>query len=255
MSYRVEVLLSHVLQATLYTSAFTSPGLGVEPLRLVIAQPEDDAADEEAPGEDGLGEDDLGEDDLGEDEGGEDASDDSSGDDPPTAESDAPPPGDPTADASGKTRARDRVLVVQPGGTFMPSFGLYGPGVRIGGWFQRWIGGFMVGGGPLLHYSYTFGGGTTFGNLTVNGDFIIGGGKFQKFAVYGHLTAGLGVAHASSGSVSAIGPGARLMFGAGGYGHITKRISLGALVDAGFTSNGLAVGVDAFLTLGFHFPK
>ena len=171
------------------------------------------------------------------------------------------PPADPSAapeDSGGKRKNKEWNLQIQAGGEFFVSgqFLAKGASFRFGAWKQLWIRGFMVGGGPFLHYSILVdpAASDTVGLLTFNGDFIIGGGKYQKFAVFFHATAGLGIGHVSdNGGDTIIVPIGRPLAGVGGYGHITERISIGGLVDFGYYV--VAVGVDAMITLGFHFGK
>ena len=82
-----------------------------------------------------------------------------------------------------------------------------GPALRFGGWITRWFGNFMIGGGPVLNYSLLFD--PKYGDrvhlATINGDLIIGGGKYRKVAGFGHIVLGGGllfVAAAPSGCMS-----------------------------------------------------
>ncbi len=88
--------------------------------------------------------------------------------------------------------------------------------------------------------------------LTFNGDFVIGGGTFEKFAVYAHLMLGIGVANVYDGEKDKKFwlPWGRIVGGVGGWIHITPGFSLGALVDLGFP--GI---IDAFFMIGFHVGK
>ena len=84
--------------------------------------------------------------------------------------------------------------------------------------------------------------------------FVVGGGKADKFAVYAHMTVGLGVIAAKDGATgtSLVLPGIHAAAGIGAHGYLTRRLSLGTLIDFGYMGG---LGVDAFLTLGLHFGK
>src|SRR5690606_4259776 len=115
-----------------------------------------------------------------------------------------------------------------------------GGGFRFGGHAIKWAGAkgrFLVGGGPILQYSYLKDRDydDAIHLVTVNGDLLLGGGK-QRWGIYWHLTAGLGYLSAfdaqSGAKISTVG--ARAATGVGGYGKINDRFSLGALVDVGW---------------------
>jgi hypothetical protein len=115
----------------------------------------------------------------------------------------------------------------------------------------------MVGGGPALHYTYLVDNTPAEDKLqllTVNGDFVIGGGIPDKIAGYAHLTAGLGVMYGEDGETGTriLWPGIRGAAGGGLHGFVHRMVSLGALVDFGWYGG---LGVDAFLTVGIHFKK
>ena len=136
-------------------------------------------------------------------------------------------------------------------------FGAYGPALRFGGWASRWIGNFMVGGGPVLHYSYLTESGPAKDHLqlfTLQGDLLLGGGRYEKFAIYGHVTLGGGIMSAKDGAsgISLTLPGVRLAAGVGGHGYITPRFSLGALADFGYLGG---LGVDLLITANVHFGR
>ncbi len=246
------MIAAQLLQSVLLAAPSPIASVGLPPLTLRLAQPEDDADTSDTFEEPGADPDE--DDDLGEEAPDEEAS---AGD-----SSDAPPPGDPSAAPppadTGKRKHKEWNLQLQPGGEFLiaGTYNAYGPAFRFAAWKQGWRGGFMVGGGPALHYGYMVDPAAQdrLGILTLNGDFIIGGGNYEKFAVFFHATFGLGLLHASDGATdtSFLLPGFRATAGVGGYGKITERISIGALVDFGYYT---AIGIDAMITLGFHFGK
>lgn len=145
-----------------------------------------------------------------------------------------------------------------PGASFVfgQGYRAIGGGLRVNAWNHAWRGNFLVGGGPSIHYNYIadrvnedvvhLG--------TANGDFIVGGGRPDRVAAYFHVTAGLGVIAVRDGATGlhVVSLGARAGGGAGLYGHVTKRVTLGFLVDAGWMGG---LGLDTFLTLGFQFEK
>ncbi len=223
------------------------------PLALRAAQPEEGADTSDTFEEPGV------EPDAPPEELGDEPADAETGE---TDSSAAPPPGDPSAAPppaeTSKRKHKEWNLQLQPGGEFLVAgtYTAYGPAFRFAAWKQGWRGGFMVGGGPALHYGYMIDPAVQdrLGILTFNGDFIIGGGSYEKFAVFFHATLGLGLLHASDGATdtSFLLPGFRATAGVGGYGKVTERISIGALVDFGYYG---AIGIDAMITLGFHFGK
>lgn len=149
-------------------------------------------------------------------------------------------------------------VLIAPGGTYIKGQGWTagGPLFRLNAWVHGWRGKFLIGGGPSLHYSLLLDRDQDdqIHFFTVNGDMIIGGGMPGKFAVYGHLTLGLGVLRAHDGAtdLTLTLPGGRAGAGLGGHGYITPRISLGALVDFGYLGG---LGVDAMAVLGIHFGR
>lgn len=172
---------------------------------------------------------------------------------------DAAPPAD-AQTAKEPERYNQWHLLIAPGVGYVRgprnAYSAIGPSLRFGAWKLAWRRNFMIGGGPSLVYSYLFDklGQDRLHFLTVNGDFVVGGGKAGKFAVYAHMTAGLGVIAAKDGATgtSLVLPGVRAAAGVGAHGYITQRLSLGTLVDFGYMGG---LGVDAFLTLGLHFGK
>ncbi len=172
----------------------------------------------------------------------------------------------PEAAESGKLRTKEWQLQIAPGGEFFvfPWFGLDtgngliagGPTAKLSAHRIGWYGSFMVGGGPSLHYSFlkeTKEPPDRLHWFTLNGDFLIGGGRYQKFAVYGHVMLGGGVFSgydADTDTKIKVLPAVRALVGVGGYGHITPRVSLGLLVDFGLPGT-----IDTLLTANFHFGK
>jgi hypothetical protein len=170
------------------------------------------------------------------------------------------------ASDDGKVRTKEWQLKVAPGAEFFvfpwvtgpadnPLIAA-GPAAKLSAHRIGWYGGFMVGGGPSLHYSFmkeTKDPPDRLHWLTLNGDFIIGGGRYEKFAVYGHLMLGAGIFSGYDAETDAklkVLPTGRALVGVGGYGHITKRVSLGLLADFGFPGT-----IDALITATFHFGK
>lgn len=183
------------------------------------------------------------------------------------AEGPAPDAADATYTAdTGKLRTKEWQLQLAPGAELFvfPWFGVQGnngliaagPALKFSALRLGWYGGFMVGGGPSLHYGFmkeTKDPPDRLHWLTLNGDFMVGGGKYQKFAVYAHLMLGAGIFSgydADTDTKLKVLPAARALVGVGGYGHITPRVSLGVLVDFGLPGT-----VDALVTAGFHFGK
>ncbi len=172
----------------------------------------------------------------------------------PAKPADAPPP------EAAPTRYSQWHLLIAPGFGYVRgprnAYSALGPSLRFGAWKLAWRKGFMIGGGPSIVYTYLFDklGQDRLHFFTVNGDFVVGGGKADKFAIYAHLTLGGGVIAAKDGATgtSLILPGIRAAAGVGAHGYITKRLSIGALADFGYLGG---LGVDAFVTLGVHFGK
>lgn len=172
----------------------------------------------------------------------------------------APPPSTEVADAEEPGRRREGpefLLHVGAGANLIVGrFKAYGPSLRLGAWGSSWFGHFMIGGGATLHYSYLIDK-VAQDNLhffTLQGDMALGGGTYEKFAIYTHLTLGGGVLAAKDGATgtSFIVPGIRAAAGVGGYGYITPRFSLGALVDFGYFGT---LGLDVLLTANVHFGR
>jgi hypothetical protein len=135
-------------------------------------------------------------------------------------------------------------------------FQAYGPSLRLGAWGSSWRNHFMIGGGAVVHYSYLVDkpNQDNLHYFTFGGDMAIGGGTYEKFAVYAHLTFGGGILAAKDGATntSLLVPGIRAAAGVGGYGYITPRFSLGALVDFGYFGT---LGLDVLLTANVHFGR
>lgn len=132
----------------------------------------------------------------------------------------------------------------------------YGAGARFNMWNRAWRANLLIGGGASLHYTYLRDarGPDHLHLMTVNGDMIVGGGVPDRVAAYGHLAFGLGVIgkkDAATGQVL-LGLGARALAGFGIYGFVAPRVTLGVLVDAGWF---FGLGVDGFVTIGFHLGK
>ncbi|MFV8755467.1 hypothetical protein ACNOYE_33380 [Nannocystaceae bacterium ST9] len=150
------------------------------------------------------------------------------------------------------------LLHVAPGANLIVGrFTAYGPSFRLGAWGSSWFGHFMIGGGATLHYSYLLEPKPADDHLhffTLQGDMVLGGGTYEKFAIYAHLTAGAGVLSAKDGATGSkfVLPGIRAAAGIGGYGYITPRVSLGALVDFGYFGT---LGLDLLLTVNIHFGR
>ena len=88
--------------------------------------------------------------------------------------------------------------------------------------------------------------------LTVNGEFMIGGGIYRRFAIYLHAVLGAGFAKAYDAETGdhLMVFGARAVGGLGAYVHVARFLSVGAVVDVGWPGT-----VDAMATLGFHFGR
>ena len=167
--------------------------------------------------------------------------------------------------AAARERKGDRYnqwnLHVAPTFTYLRGFqGAWkavGGGARLGAWKLGWRQNFMIGGGPVVVFNYVKdkANDDTIMGATLNGDLLVGGGKANKFAVYGHLTLGLGVVSFRDGATNTSGilPWGQGRIGAGGHYYVNDKISVGLLADfgGGFTH----VAVDAMLTLGVHFGK
>jgi hypothetical protein len=172
---------------------------------------------------------------------------------PPTdgaASVEAPPP---------STTKREWMLVIAPGFDYIRgpqnAYTALGGGFRFGGHAMLLKGHFLVGGGPVLHYSFFKDkvANDTLHLVTVNGDLLLGGGG-PRWGVYWHLTAGLGYLAASDGQTGTkIGTvGARGAAGVGGYGKVHDRFSIGALVDFGWAGG---LWVNALVTANIHFGR
>jgi len=167
----------------------------------------------------------------------------------------SPAPAEP---AAGGDRAGEWQLEVGMGGEFFVFLDqVVGNGLALKLAAQRvgWFGHFMLGGGPSFQYSYLIESDKIkdeVHQLTINGDFLIGGGTFETFAVYLHLMAGFGGAHVYDGDTKEKMwlPWFRAVGGVGGWFHLTPLVSLGVVVDVGFP--GI---VDALLVVGFHVGK
>ena len=92
----------------------------------------------------------------------------------------------------GILRAKETQLQIAFGGEF---FALSasddvignGPALKLAALWMRWWGGFMIGGGTSFYYSFMTENQEPKDKLhqmTLNGEFMIGGGIFGKFAVY-----------------------------------------------------------------------
>lgn len=174
----------------------------------------------------------------------------------------APAPAEPGPAAPTKQRFNRWSLQIAPGAEFIfaGEFNAYGPNFRFGAWVHAWRGKFMIGGGPALHYTYLVDN-TDSGDkvqlFTVNGDMVIGGGKADKIAGFGHITLGAGAVYGKDGQTGAslAGPAIRFAAGPGLHGFVHRMVSLGALVDFSYYPF-VGLGMDAFLTVGIHFkPK
>ncbi|MFH2008826.1 MAG: hypothetical protein ABI333_19720 [bacterium] len=175
----------------------------------------------------------------------------------------APPPGGvaqapPPQPASRSVRAKETQLKVEVGGEFFV-FGDQmignGPAFKLTAHWVRWWGGFMLGGGPSLRYSYMYENkepADYIHQMSLNGEFIIGGGIFQKFAVYAHMLLGFGAftGYDADTDKKISFFLARAVAGFGFWIHVTRWLSLGALVDVGWPGT-----VQALLSTAFHFGK
>src|SRR5690606_28189339 len=137
---------------------------------------------------------------------------------PAAAAADAPPP---AAPPPASNRYNQWHVLVAPGFGYIRGFKnawqALGPAARIGAWKVGWRNRFVIGGGPSLVYGYFFDrlADDRIHFFTVNGDLIVGGGKPDKIAVYGHLTLGAGVLAAKDGATgtSFLLPGIRAEIG------------------------------------------
>lgn len=191
--------------------------------------------------------------------------------DPAPVDPAAPPTADPAAAPAAapdtgemKIPKKEWMLVIAPGVDYIrgPSSNPYtalGGGARVGGHAVKWGGGkghFFIGGGPILHYSYIKD--RDFDDVihlfTVNGDLLVGGGGPGKWAVYGHLTGGLGYLSAFDAQTRARIQtlGARGGLGVGGFGKVNDRFSIGGLVDFGWAGG---LWVNALATFNIHFGR
>lgn len=181
-------------------------------------------------------------------------------DDPPESpETTSPAPSPPSEQARPeKVRTGTQwMLHIAPGANFVFSryYRAYGPTLRFGGLATRWIGNMMIGGGPVLTYGFLLDPSPAKDRIhffTLQGDFMIGGGRHEKFAIFAHLSLGGGIASAKDGTTNLrlTVPWIRAAAGVGAYGHITPRFSLGAIVDFGYLGG---LGVDTVLTANIHF--
>jgi hypothetical protein len=169
---------------------------------------------------------------------------------------------DPAPPTSTSGQKREWMLVIAPGFDYVAgarqAFKAYGGGFRLGGHAIKWAGAkgrFLVGGGPMLHYTYLkdpdFN--DTLQLVTANGDLLLGGGN-QRFGVYWHATAGLGylAAFDAQTNTKIQTVGVRAATGIGGFGKINDRFSVGALVDFGWAGG---LWVNALLTANVHFGR
>ncbi|MFO8070809.1 MAG: hypothetical protein R6V85_02940 [Polyangia bacterium] len=153
------------------------------------------------------------------------------------------------------SRTNEWQLEVGLGGEFFVFFDQVvgnGPVFKLSAQRIGWFNHFLIGGGPSLQYSFLIESKEPkdkVHQMTVNGDFLIGGGSFELFAVYFHLMLGAGAMHAydAESKDKLWLPGLRAVGGVGGWYHLTPLVSLGALVDVGFP--GI---IDAMISVGFH---
>lgn len=165
-------------------------------------------------------------------------------------------------EAPPSNKKREWMLVIAPGFDYIRgrqnAYRALGGGFRFGGHAMLWTGKkghFLVGGGPMLHYSFVKDpeAQDALHLVTANGDLLLGGGN-QRFGIYWHLTAGLGFLDASDGQTDTRlrTVGARAATGVGGFGKINDRFSLGALVDFGWAGG---LWVNALVTANIHFGR
>lgn len=172
----------------------------------------------------------------------------------------APPTEGPTEPTTKPTKFRsgnEWLIHIAPGATLLRgAFTANGPSFRVGGWASRWLGNFYVAGGPVLHYGYLIdkAADDQLHLFTLQGDLALGGGIYEKFAVYAHMTGGLGVLSANDGATDTkiTTLGARFGAGLGFYAYVIPRLSIGALADFGYYGT---LGIDALLTVNVHFGQ
>lgn len=164
--------------------------------------------------------------------------------------------------APSSASKREWMLVISPAFDyvigFKNAFRALGGGLRFGGHAVSWIGKkghFLVGGGPIIHYSYLSDevNADVLHLVTVNGDLILGGGN-KRWGVYWHLTTGFGYLGASDGATGTKLhlPGVRAATGIGGFAKIVDRFSLGALVDFGYAGG---IWINPMITANIHFGR
>lgn len=160
---------------------------------------------------------------------------------------------------SGHDRYNRWSLNVAPGTEFI-LFGpltIYGPTLRVGTWVHKWRGRLMFGGGPALQYTYlvdNVNSGDKIHLATVNGDLVIGGGRADKYALYGHLTFGAGLlaGYDAQTQTRLLLPGLRAAGGIGGHYFFGDAFSVGVLADIGFAGG---VALDTFVVAALHFGR
>ena len=185
------------------------------------------------------------------------------GDEPqPVESSEAEAPAAEPEPVPASAQKREWMLVIAPGFEYIKgsrnSFTALGGGFRFGGHAIKWAGKkghFLVGGGPMLHYSYLED--RDFGDVlhlvTANGDLLLGGGN-QRFGIYWHATFGLGYLGGTDAQTNTKIKtlGARAATGVGGFGKVNDRFSLGAVVDFGWAAG---LWVNALVTANIHFGR
>ncbi len=171
----------------------------------------------------------------------------------------APSAADPEAKPEKLRTGNEWMIHIAPGANFVFSryYKAYGPTARFGGLASRWIGNAMIGGGPVLTYGYLLDPSPAKDRIqffTLQGDFMVGGGRYEKFAIFAHLSLGGGAAIAFDGATKTklTVPWIRAAAGVGAYGYITPRFSLGTIVDFGYLGG---LGVDVVLTANIHFGQ
>ena len=98
-------------------------------------------------------------------------------------------------------------------------------------------------------------------NLTsVVGDLLLGGGRRGEWAAYSQMSLGAGVQISRDLRGFAAFPGLRFSVGAGGFGKVTEKISLGGLLSAGYIGlpfSGVGGGIDfnASVVVNVHFGR
>jgi hypothetical protein len=157
---------------------------------------------------------------------------------------------------------REWMLVIAPGFDYLIGpknvYRALGGGGRFGAHAIKWAGKrgrFLVGGGPIVHYTYfrDTAAQDTLHLATLNGDLLLGGGN-QRFGVYWHATIGFGYLQAVDGATDSVirSFGARMASGVGVFGKIVDRFSLGVLVDVGWAGG---VWINPLLTANIHFGR